>query len=147
MKTPEPTKMDADYYPHITPERIDELWKQAFDNTGEGGKTSHRFAALLFAEAAAPKNRKDALRKLLLSEDGLTAQECEWVNELNEGDEVKLRGGQSVAVVKSVYRQKGLAPDYYTLILANGDTLDLSGDEIADIYEPAAPEKGKTIND
>jgi hypothetical protein len=92
---------------------------------------------------ASPKNRKDALRKLLLSEDGLTAQECEWVNEVNEGDKVKLRGGQSVAVVKSVYRQKGLAPDYYTLILANGDTLDLSGDEIADIYEPAAPEKGQ----
>jgi len=92
---------------------------------------------------ASPKNRKDALRKLLLSEDGLTAQECEWVNEVNEGDKVKLRGGQSVALVKSVYRQKGLAPDYYTLILANGDTLDLSGDEIADIYEPAAPEKGQ----
>jgi hypothetical protein len=36
---------------HITPERIDELWKQAFDNTEAGGKTSHRFAALLFAEA------------------------------------------------------------------------------------------------
>ena len=95
------------------------------------------------AAQPAPKNRKDALRKLLLSEDGLTAQECEWVNEVNEGDKVKLRGGQSVAVVKSVYRQKGLAPDYYTLILANGDTLDLSGDEIADIYEPAAPEKGQ----
>jgi hypothetical protein len=37
---------------HITPERIDALWGQAFDNTQAGGKTSHRFAALLFAEAA-----------------------------------------------------------------------------------------------
>ena len=37
---------------HITPERIDALWKQAFDNTKAGGKTSHRFAALLFAEPA-----------------------------------------------------------------------------------------------
>jgi hypothetical protein len=37
---------------HITPERIDTLWKQAFDNTEAGGKTSHRFAALLFAEPA-----------------------------------------------------------------------------------------------
>jgi hypothetical protein len=87
---------------------------------------------------AVPKNRKASLRKLLLSEDGLTAQECEWVNEVNEGDKVKLRGGQSVAVVKSVYRQKGLAPDYYTVILATGDTLDLSGDELADLYSPAA---------
>jgi hypothetical protein len=87
---------------------------------------------------AAPKNRKDALRKLLLSEDGLTAQECEWVNEVNEGDKVKLRGGQSAVKIKSVYRQRGLAPDYYTLILAGGDTLELSGDELADLYEPAA---------
>jgi hypothetical protein len=37
---------------NITPERMDELWQQAFDDTHEGGKTSHRFAALLFAEAA-----------------------------------------------------------------------------------------------
>jgi hypothetical protein len=94
--------------------------------------------AILAAAQPAPKNRKDALRQLLLLEDGLTAKECEWVNEVNEGDKVKLRGGQSVAAVKSVYRQKGLAPDYYTLILAGGDTLELSGDELADLYEPAA---------
>jgi hypothetical protein len=43
---------------HMTPERIDALWKQAFDNTEDGGKTSHRFAALLFAEAAAPTVHK-----------------------------------------------------------------------------------------
>jgi hypothetical protein len=37
---------------HITPERMDELWQQAFDDTHEGGTISHRFAALLFAEPA-----------------------------------------------------------------------------------------------
>jgi hypothetical protein len=37
---------------NITPERIDELWQQAFDNTEEGETVSHRFAALLFAEPA-----------------------------------------------------------------------------------------------
>jgi hypothetical protein len=33
---------------------MDELWKQAFDSSEKGEKVSHRFAALLFAEAAAP---------------------------------------------------------------------------------------------
>jgi hypothetical protein len=99
------------------------------------------------AAQPAPKNRKDALRQLLLLEDGLTAKECEWVNEVNEGDKVKLRGGQSVAAVKSVYRQKGLAPDYYTLILAGGDTLELSGDELADLYEPAAQQEHEPENE
>jgi hypothetical protein len=107
------------------------------DSVGDGCQWVPQLQAL--AAQPAPKNRKDALRKLLLSEDGLTAQDCEWVNEVKEGDLVKLRGGQSVAVVKSVYRQRGLAPDYYTLILAGGDTLELSGDELADLYEPAAP--------
>jgi hypothetical protein len=32
---------------------MDELWKQAFDSSEKGEKVSHRFAALLFAEAAA----------------------------------------------------------------------------------------------
>jgi hypothetical protein len=120
-----------------------DAWLPTVPNLIEKKKAAITAVKQALAAQPAPKNRKDALRKLLLSEDGLTAQECEWVNEVNEGDKVKLRGGQSVAAVKSVYRQKGLAPDYYTLILANGDTLDLSGDEIADIYEPAAPEKGQ----
>ncbi len=39
---------------HITPERITELFKQAFDETRQGDSMAPRFAALLFAEAAAP---------------------------------------------------------------------------------------------
>jgi hypothetical protein len=83
--------------------------------------------------------RRESLRHLLLSEDvGLTAQDCEWVNEAKEGDLVRLRGGKSAVKIKSVHRQPGLAPDYFTLILAGCDTLELSGDELADLYEPAA---------
>jgi hypothetical protein len=37
---------------HITPERITELFKQAFDETRQGDSMAQRFAALLFAEAA-----------------------------------------------------------------------------------------------
>jgi hypothetical protein len=90
------------------------------------------------AQPDGPLARRESLRKRLLLEDVLTAQDCEWVNEVKEGDLVKIRGGKSAVKIKSVYRQRGLAPDYYTLILAGGDTLELSGDELADLYEPAA---------
>ena len=74
---------------HITPARIDALWKQAFDASDDGEKVSHLFAALLFAEAAAPVPLTDVYAQFNVAIDFAIEQRTEaavFLRAWREGD-------------------------------------------------------------
>jgi hypothetical protein len=78
---------------------MDELWKQAFDNTEYGGKTSHRFAALLLAEPAPVQEQvlgfdvvlDDALpTNTMKFVQPAPVQPVAWMHEWDDGERVPM---------------------------------------------------------